>query len=230
MFNRPLLLVGILAAAVVVPYLLLDDNLAATAKAQFSRLSPRTQPAHQADPVADLAALIDRAQTAMSEPLPAHVPLEQALRFDLTPEWVKAQWPQASSVAGGIDYLGLRVAYVSGTQPHDVAGSLTYYFDEGHVLQRITLSGQTRDPARLVAINSGHYGLAPARTLDAALYIAGDPAKPTSQLRVIHLPGISTGAAGNALEVSLDLKRDDAMQSAPSRSIEPAVRRTYSRW
>jgi hypothetical protein len=132
-------------------------------------------------------------------------------------------------VAGDIDHLGLRVAYVSGTQKHDVAGSLTYYFDEGHLLQRIALSGQTSDPARLVAIAAGQYGLAPARTLDAALYTRGDAAAPTSFLRVGH--SNPSGHKGSLLEVSLDLVRSDALGTSSKPARNPVVpSRAYRRW
>src|SRR5262245_61109 len=115
MFNRPLLFVGLLVAAVVVPYLMLDENVAATAKAQLNRFTASPPPAKPADPPADLAAF------APSAPLPTPVPLEEALRFDLSPEWITAHWPHVTAVAGDIQHLGLRVAYVSGTHPSDLA-------------------------------------------------------------------------------------------------------------
>ena len=38
MFSRPVLFVGVLIAAVAVPYVLLDKNLANTARGQWNRL------------------------------------------------------------------------------------------------------------------------------------------------------------------------------------------------
>ena len=57
-------------------------------------------------------------------------------RFDITPEWVVQNWPRVSSQLAEFSFSGLRVPVVSGTSIHDLAGSLTYYFDSQQRLQR----------------------------------------------------------------------------------------------
>ena len=50
-----------------------------------------------------------------------------------------------------LDLQGYRVAYVSGTAETDIAGSLSYYFDNTHRLRRIAFNGTTGDARRLVS-------------------------------------------------------------------------------
>lgn len=219
MFNRPLLFVGVLVAAFVVPYVLLDKNLSQTAKAQLNRLTGSGKTGGAASSLEHLkfpwlegetkpAAAV--AGGAAPIVMPAPVSLEEALRFDVTPPWVTARWPNVSTVAGDGKYMGLRVPLVTGTDPGDVAGSLTYYFDDRHELARITLLGITGNESRIVAVATQQFGLKPVPTLAAGLYVAGDPAKPTSSLRVSHLPIVRAANTYARAEVALDLRRGDA--------------------
>jgi hypothetical protein len=233
MFNRPLLFVGVLAAAVIVPYVLLDENLSKTAKSQLARLTgeskgnsglPLPWGGSEGKPVA--------APASAAAPPPA-VSLEEALRFDVTPPWVLARWPHVNTTAGDGKYMGLRVALVTGTEPSDVAGSLTYFFDDRHELARITLVGLTGDETRVVALAKQRFGLKPVPTLAAGLYVAGDPANPTSTLRVAHLPIVRADAVRGRAEVALDLARAYAplpgiVRTAP----EPpkTLPRDFRRW
>ena len=54
MFSRPMLLVAILIASVLVPYVLLDRSLSQTAQAQFNRLLGKPEAAAGENPLADL--------------------------------------------------------------------------------------------------------------------------------------------------------------------------------
>lgn len=233
MFSRPMLFVGILIAAAAVPYILLDEQLANSARGQWDRLMGG------ADEEKD--DLLDALHTANSHyktasgvssgtPLPT---IEQALRFDLTPQWVISRWPAVSTVAGEPDELGMRVAWVSGTRPDDVAGSLTYYFDAHHRLQRITVTGLTGDPRRLLSAVVVPYGLKSQPTTDAAYYIAGDPHDPTSEVIVSHpLPSGSAGEAAHS-EVTVDLRRPDTARSSagkPKKEEPKLVPSSYRRW
>ena len=203
MFRRPLWLTAALAAAAALPYLALDDHVAEFARAQYSRVTGPAQPSDGSQPAALTGSLAAPANA------PQLVPLEEALRFDATPEWVAARWPQASSVTADTEHLGLRVALVSGTHPTDVAGSLTYYFDRRHVLQRITLLGATDDDSLLVAIACQQLGMRPTQTLDRGLYYGGDLNQPTSCLRVRHMPAGGASPQTAQLEIALELNRAD---------------------
>src|SRR5437762_1699241 len=204
MFSRPVLFFGVLVACVVVPYVLLDEHLAQTVRGGWNSLLGK---------VAEEKGLLDRFDHAAYSPASgaSHkgpvVTIEQAFRFDLTPQWVSSRWPRVSTVLGEPEQLGMRVALVTGTRPDDVAGSLTYYFDPHHQLQRITFEGLTRDPRRLLSAMVTPYGLKSLPTTGAAHYIAGDPDHPTSEVIVEHLPVLVADPEAPRAEVSVDLRR-----------------------
>lgn len=87
------------------------------------------------------------------------VPLPEALRFDVTPQWVMGRWPRVSTQLADLDLQGYRVTLVTGTTPGDLAGSLTYYFSHDGKLQRITFRGSTGDPGPLAQWVTEHFNL-----------------------------------------------------------------------
>lgn len=237
MFRRPLLLISILAAAIGVPYVALDEQLKALVQTQLARLTGYAK-AKEADSQAQIDELLKPATPAPGAPAvapvaasPSTVPLEEALRFDANPEWVTGRWPQVTSVIGDSDHLGLRVMLVSGTSPTDVAGSLTYYFNQQHQLQRITLYGVTGDPSRLVELAVGKFGLRPTETKELGLYYGGDANVPTSSLKVAALPVVRPEAPLARVQVMLDLKRADVAK-IKSDEEQPAkvLPSSYRRW
>jgi hypothetical protein len=70
--------------------------------------------------------------------------------FNITPQWVSEQWPHVTTGLGDPRLPGYRVALVTGQQPTDLAGALTYYFDTRDRLRRITFVGSTGDARFLV--------------------------------------------------------------------------------
>lgn len=90
---------------------------------------------------------------------PAVQSLTELLRFDVTPAWVMTQWPRVWTRFGQGDLAGWRVTLVSGVRLTDLAGSLTYYFDRQHQLQRIAFDGKTGDASELVSILSQYFGM-----------------------------------------------------------------------
>jgi hypothetical protein len=229
MSTRPLLFVGVLMAAVAVPYVLLDEKLGQTARGQWNRWFGKTAPS-PADPQADWT--LTSAPPSAAPPAPKAT-IEEIFRFDIKPAWVTARWPEVTTVAGQPKQLGLRVALVSGTRPDDIAGSLTYYFDEHHQLQRITFTGLTGDARRLLANVVTPYGLKSQPTTDAAYYVAGDPKKPTSQVTVRLLPVVRADAPQARQEVAVDLRRGDVAGWAKKAAQEPEpslLPTSYRRW
>ena len=205
--RRPVLLVCLLAAAVGVPYVLLEKDLAATARGQWNRLLGKASPAPQ-----NSAAASATPQGVASVALTAApVGIEEAFRFDVKPSWVVSRFVSVSTVAGDARQLGMRVALVSGTRPDDVAGSLTYYFDDHHQAQRITFTGQTADARRLLAATVGSYGLQSQPTTEAALYVGGNPKQPSSRVSVRYLPLMQGPPTAPRVEVAVDLRRSDVV-------------------
>lgn len=226
MFSRPMLFVGVLVACVAVPYVLLDQQLAQSVRGHWNRVAGNTQPKQEDSLTAPVTV-----QTVAAAKAPA-ISIEQVFRFDITPQWVTGHWPKASTVAGDPKQLGMRVALVTGTQPGDVAGSLTYFFDEHHQLQRITFAGLTGDPRRLLATVVTPNGLKSQPTTDAAHYISGDAQKPTSEVTVRHLPVVGTNDSAQ-VEVSVDLARTDVLSWRAKAEREPEVKlipSSYRRW
>jgi hypothetical protein len=233
MFRRPMLFAVVLLAAAVVPYVLLDDNLSNSAKTQWTRLTGGQHAAKKTDVLAAAEDIAAKAQAALvTKPLAPPIAIEEVFRFDVTPSWVTGRWPRVSTVASEPKQLGMRVPLVSGTQPHDIAGSLTYFFDEHHQLQRITFSGLTADPRRLLAATVAPYGLQSQPTTHAAHYTAGDPKRPTSQVIVKHLPVVSAESRLRN-EVTVELRRGNAANGLDKavQQVEPSLLPTsYRRW
>jgi hypothetical protein len=236
MFRRPLWLVMALAAAIGLPYVALDEQLKALATAQLNRLTA-SAPSQESDPLTRIDELLKPAAPAANAtatptaPISAMVPLEEALRLDVTPEWVTGRFVPVTSVIGDSEQLGLRVMLVSGTTPTDVAGSLTYYFDQQHQVERITLHAVTGDHSRLAGLVVSKFGLRPTQTKELGLYYGGDLNVPTSSLKVAALPIVRPDAPLAKAQVTLDLNRTDVARIKPEAEL-PAklLPSSYRRW
>jgi hypothetical protein len=231
MFSRPLMLTVGLAAAVGIPYVLLDEKLAAGAKEKLASFVGGAKPEASATGGTDLGTLGGKVQGAAGAVPSATVPLEEAIRFDLNPAWVTQRFARVSTVAGEANELGLRVILVSGTELSDVAGSLTYYFDPQQQVQRITLTGVTGDDSRLAALATQKFGMRPTETTDRGLYYGGDVNVPTSSLRVKTLPVVTAEAPYARVQVDLDIRRGDVTKIKPE-GERPAkvLPSAYRRW
>jgi hypothetical protein len=140
-------------------------------------------------------------------PLPS---LEEVLRFDATVEWVMQRWPRVST---GLQYMqlqGYRVPLMTGTGLSDVAGSLTYYFNAGQRVQRITFRGATGDPTRLVMLLTSRYHFARRLTNDpgVVLYEVVDSSnKPAGTLKIRSARVVKASEPHTRFEVDLAMNR-----------------------
>ncbi len=100
--------------------------------------------------------------------VPTHS-LAEVLRMDITKEWVYSRWTRKSTGLADPELFGIRVPLVTGTRMVDLAGSLSYFFDNYGVLQRIEFHGTTADTTELVSLLRTNYGFQPD-----ALSPAGD--------------------------------------------------------
>ncbi len=100
------------------------------------------QPAMQ-----DISPAAAGAGLALADP---RVPLEETLRFDVSPDWIMRRWPRVSTHLSDLQLQGFRVPLVSGTGITDLAGSLTYFADRQQQIQRIEFHGTTGDASRLI--------------------------------------------------------------------------------
>ncbi len=103
----------------------------------------------------------------------------EVMRFDLTPDFVTQRWPCVATALYELDLQGFRVPLVTGTDPDDLAGSLTYYFNQQRLLQRITFAGTTGDYRRLLSLLVDHYGFVnrPTNTPNVILFEVPSSAK-----------------------------------------------------
>lgn len=103
--------------------------------------------------------------TSENEPEATELPTEPAeaidladvFRFDVSPQNVGRTWNRVNNNLRDGGLRGYRVPLVTGSEPDDLAGSLTYYFDTSRA-RRITFAGSTADPARLVEFLSRQFG------------------------------------------------------------------------
>ena len=236
MFSRPVILTGVLAAAVAVPYVTMSDGLSSFARTQWSSLAGKPTGEQSASPASapPLSTLAGEQPVAAAPvaPGPTITDFREVLRFDVSPEWVAARWPRVSTVLGETQHMGLRVPLITGVQPSDIAGSMTFYFDDRHRVQRLTFIGLTGDESRIIALACGHYGLKPTPSLEAGLYVAGNPNKPTSTLRLVHANVVRSDAQNARIQVALDLQREDVAWHTIRGERPPKILlpQTYRRW
>jgi hypothetical protein len=112
------------------------------------------------------------------------------LRFDMTPAMVMQRFPRVTTSLAEVQMDGMRVPFVSGSQPTDVAGSLSYYFDREQRVRRIQMVGTTGDPTLLVTLLTQYYQLKQEQTLGGYLYTTRWNNRVTSVLRLSLAPVI----------------------------------------
>jgi len=100
------------------------------------------------------------------------IDLSSLFRFDIGKQQVTSRWDRVSTCPAVDGLHGMRVALVTGTNSWDLHGSLTYWFDSGHRVQRITYRGWTGDANRLLQILGQQYQLKPQPTHWAGAYLS----------------------------------------------------------
>jgi hypothetical protein len=141
----------------------------------------------------------------------AMIPFEQAFRWDVKPAWVLAAWPRVTTELSDLHLQGYRISYVSGTTESDLAGSLTYYFDGGLRLQKLTFTGSTGDAKRLVQFLTSQHRFERRLGDDPSLYLyqVEQDGQALSELRVKAAPIVRTGNPLRRFEVSLEMRRPE---------------------
>jgi hypothetical protein len=225
MFKRKFMLPLVVATAAGGPYLLMEENWSQSAFQMLDQAltaedapplpQPVAVPTASGTPVPDLQPEFtfgpdaQYPREAPSENLvgPPVAHLGEILRFDISPQWVAARWPRVTATLAEQGLEGLRVPVVTGTNLDDLAGSLTYYFNRFHQLQRLTFEGYTGDERKLVSVVTQHYGLKPEPTLDAGMYLARWNNVPSSLLRITRAPIMTHDSPHSQLLVLLELNR-----------------------
>jgi hypothetical protein len=213
---RPVMLAGLLGAAVGVPYV--ADNASdwqkqlqgtgapvQTVSNQYPttptfNIPPRMNPASPGDHI--------YSSPAPLEGIPTYS-LAEVLRMDVSKEWVYSRWARKSTGLAEPELFGIRVPLVSGTRMTDVAGSLTYYFDLQGQVQKIRLVGKTADTSELANLLTSRFGLQPATPM-----FAGEQAFRVEDQGVIESELVTrpdsvlwTTSPHNSFSVELELNR-----------------------
>ena len=133
--------------------------------------------------------------------------LREVLRFDISPTWVMQRFPRVSTVHSDMQLDGMRVPLITGTQPTDLAGTLTYYFDSYQRLQRVNVHAVTGDPSRFVAELQHGYKFQQQPALGASLYTVKWNGQPTSLVVTTPAPVIESSSPYSRFNVFIELNQ-----------------------
>lgn len=237
MFSRALGVPVVLAAAVGVPYVANNGtadlekywsgNASATAtETQQAQQSPVAMPQFKQLPEHFTAS----PQGSKKSPIYKTVtPLEgnrsmslvDIFRFDVNKEWVYQHWARKSTALAELGLYGIRVPLVSGTKLHDLAGSLTYYFDNAGRVERISFRGNTGDTTQLVMLMNKRYGLQPQATAIAGeqLYQVKNGTAIYSELRTRPAAVLWANSPHDSFSVELELQNPAVQKPLPSKEL-----------
>lgn len=158
----------------------------------------------------------DEAMTAVPQATETHAPhldggnikeFKEVLRFDIKPKWVNQRWARVSSSLAELGLEGYRVPVVTGSDVNDLAGSLTYYFDKQHQVQRVVFMGKTGDPKRLIDFVTSEYRMTQRPSLNAGLYIHSRGGIPVNALTIKQNSVITADNPHGTYQIYLELNR-----------------------
>jgi len=215
---RKLMMGGMLLGAVGVPYAAFNDSVGeavgdVTSLFSSTETKSGTQPnsgAIQADlNLPESSQLTIREfKTTKNTPLLYTPPVEDfrdVFRFDVSPNWVKSHWPRVSANVYENGMQGLRVPLVTGTEATDIQGSLTYFFDDSHQVQRISFDGCTGDVSILSNLVVTYHGFQQVATQSAGLYLKTYNGRNVGALKVTNPAVIRANDPNRQLRVMLEI-------------------------
>jgi len=216
----------ILAAAAAVPYLaknganldkILPEGLKSAPEAATGGTDENTTPL-TSTPQQPGAVLYPNAAPLEGAP---RMSLHDVFRFDISQQWVYQRWARKSTALAELGLHGIRVPLVTGTQLQDLAGSLTYYFSESGVLERITFTGRTGDATQLVMLMTRRYGLQPQQTVvvGGQLYQERYEEHIFSELRIRPAPVLWANSPHDSFAAELELQRPGSTTPLPKRTF-----------
>lgn len=235
---RPVILAGLLGAAVGVPYMV--DRHSGSPPPEISAVNPTSVDGEGLPALNFTPPVIPQPEgpgalfyvsPAPLEGIPA-TSLAEVLRFDVTKEWVYGRWSRKSTGLAEPELFGVRVPLVSGTRMTDVAGSLTYYFSAQGGVEKIELNGKTADTTELVNLLVRQYGFQPQVPLVAGeqLYQVRHRDRVESELRTWPEPILWSTSPHNSFSVELELNRPGSRRTVsrpiPKLDIPPDVAST----
>jgi hypothetical protein len=175
-------------------------------------VSSATWVSHEENTAISDPAVVERLANAPREeviavPSPEIANFGEIFRFDWTPQAVAGKWSRVSTGLSDVRYQGYRVPVVTGTAESDLAGSLTFYFDDRPKLRRITFLGTTADPQRLVEFLSKQYGFRRIQSRDARVTSYRVRFRYSGVLHVVPAEVLEKHMAATNYRVELSLER-----------------------
>ena len=117
---------------------------------------------------------------------------EDVINMNITPKWITQRWARVSKNIQSGQWQGYRVPIVTGEETNDLAGALTYYFDNQQQLQRISFRGTTGEPQRIITMLQQTFHLTKRPTSLIGLYIKSQNRRPVSVLMISRSPHATT--------------------------------------
>lgn len=212
MFNilkkRKLLLLGGLAAGVTVPIATSKDGAPALKEKIQSVFQSSEETARTIWDNADQSSAQLAHPHALAPPSlagPKRGELHTYFDFRITPAWVTAHWTRVSTELAELELEGMRVPVVTGTSVDDLHGSLTYYFNDEQVLERISFYGYTGDPGKLIALVTKHHQFQPVRSLPGNAYAKHWNNRPVGALWIDQAPIVRNDSTRTRFRVLLEI-------------------------
>ena len=150
---------------------------------------------------------------------PTITPIPEALRFDITPSFVSQRWSRVSNQLADLDWYGMRVPLVTGTQMQDLHGSISYFFDRNHRLQRIKLRGFTADSEPLVQFLISTYGLREYAAAEGRVYLAYQQDRPLSYMHIRNAGVLSSENRRTQQQVTVEINAPSKAASLSRESL-----------
>ena len=208
---------ALLTAAAGIPYLATQESWLGTSPAETEAVS--SDPAQPAAWAPGFDSAYTHGDNAERPPLngadvsiagPQAEDFAAIFRFDVSPQWVTQHWPRVTTVLAESDLQGLRAPLMTGTDPDDLAGSVTYYFNARHEVQRIAFHGYSGDASKVAQLATEKFGMRAEPTLHAGLYVSKWNGYPSSVLRIARAPIMTHNSPHSQVQVVLELNRPGA--------------------
>jgi len=214
LFRRVVFVPMMVAAAVSVPYFMNASDPLRPVKRIFA--SGPTAPGGPLPTTAvDATGFTPRGETPVADlgqaqpELAPMTPADQAFDLDVTIDTIIRRWPRVSTGMAELELYGYRVPLVTGIQEHDVAGSLTYYFDNLNVCQRLSFEGTTGDADQLIQLLSQQFGMTRQAADGPAVYVYKSQwnGEATSELRIRPAAVVRSDQPHRRFDVTFYLSR-----------------------